>query len=70
MTQAEVKLQSDSVEDLLARAYEHAYDEGWTDGLPIIPASPGAVQRFIAASGRAGDDLIGVLPPRKGRATV
>jgi hypothetical protein len=70
VTQAEVKLQSDSVEDLLARAYEHAYDEGWTDGLPIIPASPGTVQRFIAASGRAGDDVIGVLPPRKGRATV
>jgi len=70
VTQAEVKLQSDSVEDLLARAYEHAYDAGWTDGLPIIPASPGTVQRFIAASGHAGNDLIGVLPPRKGRATV
>jgi hypothetical protein len=70
VTQAEVRLQSDSVEALLTRAYEHAYDEGWTDGLPIIPASPGTVQRFIAASGRAGDDVIGVLPPRKGRATV
>jgi hypothetical protein len=70
MPQAEVKLQADSAEDLLTRAYEHAYEQGWTDGLPIIPASPGAVQRFIAASGRPGDELIGVLPPRKGRATV
>ena len=70
MAQPQVELQGESVEQLLARAYEHAYDEGWTDGLPIIPASPGAVQRFVAASGRAGDDLIGVLPPRKGRATV
>jgi hypothetical protein len=70
VTQAEVRLQADSVEELLARAYEHAYEQGWTDGLPIIPATPAAVERFIAASGRAGDDLIGVLPPRKGRATV
>src|SRR5919108_1404713 len=51
-------------------AYEYAYDQGWTDGLPIIPATPGAVSRFIAASGRAGEEVIGVLPPRQGRATV
>lgn len=70
MTQAQVKLEAGSVAELLERTYEHAYDQGWTDGLPIIPATPESVQRFVAASGRAADDLIGVLPPRKGRATV
>jgi hypothetical protein len=70
VNQAEITLQSDTVEGLIERGYEHAYEQGWTDGLPIIPATPGAVQRFVAASGRAGSDLIGVLPPRKGRATV
>lgn len=70
MTQAQVRLEADSVAQLLTRAYEHAYDQGWTDGLPVIPATPEAVGQFIAASGRAADEAIGWLPPRKGRATV
>jgi hypothetical protein len=70
MAQPQVKLQGDSVEQLLARAYEHAYDQGWTDGLPVIPATPRSVQQFVAASGRAADEVIGYLAPRKGRATV
>ncbi len=70
MTQAEFHLDADSVADILSRAYEHAYEQGWTDGLPIIPATPETVQRFVAASGRAAGDVIGLLPPRKGRATV
>jgi hypothetical protein len=68
--QAQTILQGDSVADLLTRGYEYAYEQGWTDGLPIIPPTPEAVARFVAASGRAGSDLIGVMPPRKGRATV
>jgi len=70
VAQLQVQLQGESVEQLLARAYEHAYDQGWTDGLPVIPATPGSVRQFVAASGRAADDVIGYLPPRKGRATV
>jgi hypothetical protein len=70
MAQPQVDLQGESVEQLLARAYEHAYDQGWTDGLPVIPATPLSVQQFVAASGRAADEVIGYLAPRKGRATV
>jgi hypothetical protein len=65
-----VILTADSVEELLSRAYEHAYEAGWTDGLPIIPATPAKVDEFVAASGKRHDDVIGVLPPRKGEATV
>jgi hypothetical protein len=70
MPPAHVVLEADSVEQLLSRAYEHAYDNGWTDGLPIIPATAAAVQEFVAASGRAREEIIGILPPRKGEATV
>ena len=68
--QAQTILQGDSVADLLTRGYDYAYEQGWTDGLPIIPPTPEAVARFVSASGRAGSDLIGVMPPRKGQATV
>lgn len=70
MPQSQVEIEGASVAELCTHAYEHAYEQGWTDGLPIIPATPDAVARFVAASGRAADELIGVLPPRKGRATV
>lgn len=70
MTQSQLQFEGDSAAQVVTRYYEHAYDQGWTDGLPVIPATPESVQRFVAASGRAGDDLIGILPPRKGRATV
>ena len=70
MTQSQTQLEGASVADLLTRSYEHAYEQGWTDGLPIIPATPEAVAKFVAASGRKADELIALLPPRKGRATV
>lgn len=74
MTHAYVDLQAESteqyVEQFPTRAYEHAYEQGWTDGLPIIPASPDNVRRFVDASGHAADELIGILPPRKGRVTA
>ncbi len=70
MAQTPVHLEADSTAELMAQAYDYAYDQGWTDGLPIIPATPEMVQRCIAASGRDADAVIGLIPPRKGRATV
>jgi hypothetical protein len=70
VVQTSVRLESNGIAELIANAYEHAYDQGWTDGLPIIPATPDAVQRFVAAAGRCADEVIGIIPPRKGRATV
>ena len=70
MTHVQQRVEGDTVAELMTRAYEHAYEQGWTDGLPIIPATPEAVEAFVAASGRNRDDLVAVLPPRKGRVTV
>ena len=56
-------LGAESVAELMTQAYEHAYEQGWTDGLPIIPATPEAVQRFITAAGRPADEIIGIIPP-------
>ncbi len=70
VAQTSVRLESNSLAELMTDAYEYAYDQGWTDGLPIIPATADAVQRFIAASGRSAGEVIGIIPPRKGQATV
>ncbi len=70
MAQDTVSVEKGSAAELLLGAYEHAYDQGWTDGLPIIPATAKTVAEFVAASGRAAADVIATLPPRKGEATV
>jgi hypothetical protein len=70
MAQTGVRLEAGSIAELMTNAYEYAYEQGWTDGLPIIPATAEAVQAFVQASGLRADELIGLIPPRKGRATV
>ena len=37
---------------------EFCYEQGWTDGLPVVPPTTDKVRRAIAASGRAGDDVV------------
>lgn len=42
----------------------------WGDGLPVIPPTPERVARAVEASGRPADEVIGVIPVRRGVATV
>lgn len=44
--------------------------ERWGDGLPIVPPTRSRVEHMVAASGRAPQDLIGLIPPAFGTATV
>jgi hypothetical protein len=41
-----------------------------TDGLPIIPPTPERVSRFLEYSQLAADQVVAILPPRRGKATV
>jgi hypothetical protein len=45
-------------------AIEYFFDQGWTDGLPIIPATEERVQQFLAQVGKAPSDVIGVVSTR------
>ena len=56
-------------EDLEA-AVELCYREGWTDGLPVIPATERPLRRIIDYLGMKPEQVIGVVPPRRGVATV
>jgi hypothetical protein len=43
---------------------------GWTDGLPVVPPVPRLVEAMVAASGRDGEEVIAILPPLMGAATI
>ena len=49
---------------------EFCYEQGWTDGLPVVPPTPDKVQRTIAASGRDGDEVVCEYPERNRLVTV
>ena len=49
---------------------EELFERGVTDGLPVVPPTRERVDAAIAASGRGADDLVALVPPNYGRATV
>src|SRR5512145_1325420 len=53
-----------------ADAIETFYARGLTDGLPVVPPTPTRVRRAVAGAGRSADELIALVPPNYGRATV
>jgi hypothetical protein len=59
-----------SVDDDVAAFTRFAAERGWGDGLPLVPPTEARVRAFLAACGRYPDELIAVLPPTGGEATV
>lgn len=58
------------VKDSLEAVNKLYYGRGWTDGLPIIPPTAARVQGMLSAADWRPDDVIGLVPPRWGEATV
>lgn len=54
----------------MASAVEFCYEKRWTDGLPVVPPTPDAVERIIAYLRRDPQEVIGVVAPRDGVATI
>jgi len=57
------------VDDAYA-ANELFQDNGWTDGLPIVPPTPALVARFLDIAGLGPGELVGVEPVRRRRITA
>src|SRR5216684_6059555 len=49
---------------------ESWFDKGVTDGLPVVPPTRERVERMLAGSTRAREELIGEVAPNYGRATA
>jgi hypothetical protein len=53
-----------------AAIFRHYQDQGWTDGLPIVPPTEGDLRAFLGCTDREPREVVAVLPPRQGEATV
>lgn len=50
--------------------WEYAFEQGWSDGLPIVPPTPARVWRMLQGTSRAPDEIVGVIPPNQVPCTV
>lgn len=57
---------SDDVEDI----FEFAYEQGWTDGLPIVPPTTERIKLMLFRANRDPVEVVGEIEPRRGEATV
>ncbi|MDF3310609.1 hypothetical protein ACFTZB_33570 [Rhodococcus sp. NPDC057014] len=67
MTSAVLRLPSDATAESF---YEFAEKENLGDGFPLIPPTPERVEAMLKTVDRPSDEVIGVLSPRGGVATV
>ncbi|WP_235999050.1 hypothetical protein [Qaidamihabitans albus] len=51
-------------------AIEHAYAQGWTDGLPIVPVTEAVVEEFLAVTPRDRHEVVAAVPHLGRRCTV
>jgi len=60
-----MNIQSNRIEfDSYEAAIEKIYENGWTDGLPVIPPTEERVEEFLEFLGCAPDEVIGEIPER------
>ena len=50
--------------------FEAMYERGWSDGLPLVPPTIERVQRMLAGTSRAPDEIVAVVPPDLVEVTV
>jgi len=53
-----------------ALMFQYFVNLGWTDGLPVLPPTPAAIDAMFAASGLEKNQTLGVIPPVNGIATI
>ena len=59
-----------SLSDSLEAVNDWFYDQGWTDGLPIVPPTAERVEKMLAWTDRDLQDELGPVPPKYGIATI
>jgi len=50
--------------------YDFVQERSWSDGLPVIPPTDARVAAFLASTPRDPDEIVAVLAPASGEATI
>ena len=50
--------------------FEFMFDQGFSDGLPLVPPTPERVLRMLSGTSRDAQEVVAVVPPNMAEATV
>src|SRR6185295_11469232 len=64
MTSSQLQSKHSEVEDALA-AIDYYFDQGWTDGLPVVPPTEERILEFLRHAGCEPDEIVGTVPARR-----
>jgi hypothetical protein len=65
-----IKYEADDILEAVRRMNKAFLDEDWGDGFPINPATPSEVEKMLKGTRLNPDDVIGVLEPGFGLASI
>ena len=49
---------------------EFMFDQGFSDGLPLVPPTPERVMRMLSSTNRSPQEIVATVPPNMGEATI
>lgn len=58
------------VSDSFQAIQDYCWEQGWTDGLPVVPATEPLVREMLAAYGEDPSHSLGIMQPRNAKATL
>lgn len=61
---------AEELTDLACKSIEYIYEQGWSDGLPVVPPTRARAEEFLAATSRPADEVIGRFDHLKREVTV
>jgi hypothetical protein len=62
-----VNISDRSAADPFDDFFKEAYENKWTDGLPVVPPTPERIEKFLATmNDRDPDEIMFIMPPRCG----
>ncbi len=50
--------------------FEFMFDQGFSDGLPLVPPTPERVMRMLSGTARDPQEVLGTMPPNMGDVTI
>lgn len=68
--QATETVPADDPEEAVVGAIERCFENGWTDGLPVVPPLPRLVDAFLATTARDPDEVIWTMSQVRRSCTV
>jgi hypothetical protein len=66
----EPALDGEELTELAWKSIEYVYEQGWTDGLPVVPPTRTRAEEFLATTSRPAGEVIGRLDHLKREVTV